>query len=114
MDKSMRQHASDDKPTILRLDEEYRSALKCLFDIFDGHPFVLPQTNRPSRPVYDALMVASAIVGTGVPVGRRIVIQSNFSKAANDSKLYEVLVGRGNTVEAIKERVELAKKILTD
>jgi hypothetical protein len=114
MDKSMRQHRSDDRATIERLDREYRHALKYLYDTFDGHPFVLPQTNRPSRPVYDALMVASAIVGTSAPAGRKSPIQSNFSKAANDPRLYEVMVGRGNTVDAIKERVELAKKILTE
>ena len=62
MDKAMRQHASDNESRLVELDGEFRQALSFLFEIFNGHPFVLPQTGRLSRPAYDALMVAASLL----------------------------------------------------
>lgn len=75
---------------------------------------MLPRTSRPSRPAYDAMMVATSITGVDQLAGREQQIRDNFFSAANDPENYEILVGRGNTVEAIKERVELARKLLSD
>lgn len=113
MDKSMLQHCSDSDTAITQLKHEYRSTLSFLFTAFEGHPFVLPQTKRPSRPAYDALMVASAIMGVTELRGREAAIRANFVQSSHDAASYEVLVGRGNTVEAIKDRVQLARDILT-
>jgi hypothetical protein len=58
-------------------------------------------------------MVGAALIGVGNLSGREAVISQNFNSAATIPAKYEVLVGRGNTVEAIKGRIELAKDILT-
>jgi hypothetical protein len=113
MDATMSAHKGDPKGTVLQLEQEYRRVLNSLFDLFDGEPFVLPQTMRPSRPAYDALMVASALIDVAPMPGRKAIIKSNFTAAANDEEKYEILVGRGNTVDAIKARVDLAAEILT-
>lgn len=113
MDKSMRQHSGDDATTIANLDAEYRAALEYLFSAFEGNPFVLPGTKRPSRPAYDALMVACSIMGPNRLAGREATVRANLIEAARTPASYEVLVGRGNTVAAIKERVTLAHEILT-
>jgi Protein of unknown function DUF262 len=113
MDKAMRQHGPDDAHALAVLEGEFRDVLTFLFNTFNGHPFVLPQTNRPSRPAYDALMVAAALVGIDNTSGRENAIRANYARATQDPASYEALVGRGNTVEAIKERVELARNILT-
>jgi hypothetical protein len=112
MDDTMRAHKGDPAGSVTQLEQEYRRVLESLFELFDSEPFVLPQTMRPSRPAYDALMVASVIIGVPQP-GRKSIIKSNFAAAANDKEKYEILVGRGNTVDAIKSRVDLAKEILT-
>ena len=114
MNKTMMNHRLDIAEQLAGLDKEYRSVLDFLFSTFEGHPFVLPQTNRPSRPAYDALMVAGSIIGIANLGGRQAKIRSNFIDAASQRKQYEILVGRGNTVEAIKDRVSLAQRILTD
>lgn len=114
LDKSMKQHAKDSGSAIESMEHEFREVLSFLFNVFDGHPFVLPQTNRPSRPAYDAMMVATAIAGVATVDGRAHTIRDNFLQAANDPKSYEILVGRGNTVEAIKDRVSLAQRLLTE
>ena len=114
MDKSMEKHSGDTVNTVVALEADYRDALGFLFHVFEGKPFVLPETNRPSRPAYDALMVAYSLVGQdNLAVHEASMIRANFLESASDSLKYEVLVGRGNTVEAIKERVNLAKVILT-
>jgi len=114
MDDTMSSHQADPKAEVDKLEQEYRSVLKPLFDLFDGKPFVLPQTMRPSRPAYDALMVASTQLSHAPTQTEKVRIQSNFAAAASDLEKYEILVGRGNTVDAIKARVDLAKIILTD
>jgi hypothetical protein len=63
LNTAMRQHAADSETVLAALESEYRSVLSFLFETFEEHPFILPQTNRPSRPAYDALMVAAALVG---------------------------------------------------
>lgn len=113
MDNSMLAHQPDRKEEVTKLEEEYRRVLTLLFEIFDGEPFVLPQTKRPSRPAYDALMVALALLDRRPRLVDKETIKSNFTAAANKPDLYEVLVGRGNTVDAIRARVDLATEILT-
>jgi hypothetical protein len=114
MDKSMRQHSGDDTAVVSALDAQYRSTLKFLFTAFQGNPFVLPETTRPSRPAYDALMVACSLVDQGNLAAHEGKIRTNFHEAARTPSKYEVLVGRGNTVEAIRERVNLARDILAN
>lgn len=114
LDKSMKQHARDSAATLGSLEQEFREVLSFLFNAFEGQPFVLPQTNRPSRPAYDAMMVATSLTGVSAIVGREDNIRGNFLQAATDPATYEVLVGRGNTVDAIKDRVTLAQRLLTE
>jgi hypothetical protein len=114
LDKSMELHATESGATLELMEQEFRDVLSFLFSVFDGEPFILPQTNRPSRPAYDAMTVATAIVGVSAVDGRGRMIRDNFFHAANNTESYEILVGRGNTVEAIKDRVSLAQRILTE
>ncbi len=113
LDDCLMQHAKDKPSELESMENEFREVLTFLFKTFGGKPFVLPQTSRPSRPAYDAMMVATAITGLANLEGKDEAIRSSFLLAANDSNLYEILVGRGNTVEAIKARVILARDILT-
>lgn len=112
MDRCMKRHAKDSADSVRDLEAEYRKTLAFLSTAFEGHPFVLPTTQKPSRPAYDALMVAASILGIDNIKNQPAKIRSNFSDAVADQQKYEVIVGRGNTVEAIRDRVDLAKVIL--
>jgi hypothetical protein len=114
LDSSMKQHATASASVLVVMEKEFRQVLKFLYEAFDGHPFVLPQTNRPSRPAYDAMMVATALTGVDALMGRGSAIKDVFHQATHNPKSYEILVGRGNTVEAIRERVSLAQEILNN
>lgn len=112
LDRSIKQHASDSAASLAIMEEGFRQVLTFLHEAFDGRPFVLPQTNRPSRPAYDAMMVATHLTGVDVLRPRIAVIKANFQQASLETDSYEILVGRGNTIDAIKERVSLAQRIL--
>lgn len=119
--KSMLDRAMDVKLTQLEADsatEEFKSRFKFLFELFDSKPFVLrsqtDQKERVSAAVYDASMVALNNVW-----GQRDAILADKEEvvarmaAANaDADKYEVLVGRGNTAEAVKDRIILLQNIL--
>jgi phage-related baseplate assembly protein len=83
-----------------------------MVDVFDGKPFVLPTAQRPSRPLYDALMIAFSNDPALDLTARAASIRKSLSKALENEESYDVLVGRGNTMAAIRERVELAAEIL--
>ena len=43
---------------------------------------------------------------------RKAEVHSALTAALNDPESYDVLVGRGNTIEAVRQRVALATSIL--
>ena len=114
LDRTMESHAKDSASEVEEMANEFQQTLTFLYEMFDERPFVLPRNKRPSRPAYDAMMVATSLIGIDTLKGRISTIQSNFQKETKINDSYEILVGRGNTVEAIKDRVSLAKKILND
>lgn len=94
------------------LEELFLGTLSRLVALFDKEPFRLPTIKRPSRPLYDALMVALSLQPEIAVESRKREIQSALSTALADTASYDVLVGRGNTIEAVRQRVALASKIL--
>lgn len=99
-------------------EEEFRARFEFLYEIFNANPFVLRSKTdgkeRVSAAVYDAAMVATnslwehreKIAADKDQVLSRMAV-------ANDSAMqYEILVGRGNTADAVRERIELLRSIL--
>jgi hypothetical protein len=112
LDRTMERHKHDPGPVLKELSSDFRKSLVALSDLFDGAPFKLPNSPRPSRPLYDALMVAYSLHNAERRLRPRASIHRRLAKALADEGSYDVLVGRGNTLEAIKERVALAAGIL--
>ncbi|WP_085317690.1 DUF262 domain-containing protein [Derxia lacustris] len=94
------------------LEIQFLSALSRLTNLFDQEPFKLPTTNRTSRPLYDALMVALSLTPELDIENRKREIQKMLKEALGNQSNYDVLVGRGNTIDAVRQRVALAGKIL--
>jgi hypothetical protein len=112
LDDCMIRHQHDSKSAALAHGKQYLALLGSLYQTFDERPFLLPTTNKPSRPLYDALMVALSLHLDFDPATKAKQIAKRLEDNLNDKDSYDILVGRGNTVEAIKERVRLAEKIL--
>ena len=112
LDRYMESHAEITDAAAEAMGRDYLDLLQRLVDLFDGRPFRLPSTGRISRPLYDALMIAlSRAPGVDLAANAR-AINIRLEEALADDETYDVLVGRGNTMAAIRSRVELAGTIL--
>lgn len=103
----------DIEPTEVRaLEYQFLSTLSRLVALFNQEPFRLPKTRRPSRPLYDALMIALSLDPTLKIEDRKAEIRAALSSSLGKPDEYDVLVGRGNTIDAVRQRVSLATQIL--
>lgn len=112
MDRYMETNADLPKRRAERMKREFTKYLSRFLDVFEGDPFRLPTTRRQSRPLYDALMIAlSADPGLDIEA-RASEVRAELKTALANSASYDILVGRGNTIESVRDRVRLADSIL--
>lgn len=104
------QHASPSE--IAGMEQLYNDSLKSLDEVFQGSPFRLSDSGRRSRPMYDAFMVAVSDLDKDAVQSRSSAIRQRVREALRDDEEYEILVGRGNTMEAVRNRVALAQRLL--
>ncbi|MEG4379180.1 MULTISPECIES: DUF262 domain-containing protein [unclassified Microcoleus] len=94
----------------------FKERFSFLYDLFDSNPFILRSEGkeRVSAAVYDAAMVAADKLWErrGEIATDKVGVQQRMAAANADDKKYEILVGRGNTAESVRERIELMKTIL--
>jgi len=112
LDQAMERHKEDKPSTLRRFDTEFHASIEALATIFDGSPFRLTTSSRPSRPLYDAMMVAHSLEHESKKLRKKTAIKERLDAALGDEESYDILVGRGNTLDAIKQRVALAADIL--
>ncbi len=111
LDRYMETHAEIGDNVVVAMHTHFLELIQRLTDLFDGRPFRLP-TGRLSRPLYDALMVALSISPDVDLETNAEAIKRSLDFAMSDGNTYDVLVGRGNTIAAIRARIDLAGKIL--
>lgn len=100
-------------------EEIYKKQFALLFDLYDEFPFRLNASSyndkeRVSAAVYDSSMVAldrNWDKREKIKASKQKV-QERMEKALSDPSEYEILVGRGNTAESVRSRIELMEKIL--
>jgi hypothetical protein len=112
LDRYMAENANITNAAVRVMSSEFLECLERLRSVFEGKPFRLPTTNRPSRPLYDALMIALSQASSLNVEARGPSIRRALDVALTDPHQYDILVGRGNTIDAIRERVALAASIL--
>ncbi|HFP9403729.1 TPA: DUF262 domain-containing protein [Raoultella planticola] len=112
LDKTAKAYQSADENQIEILEKYFLDSLSGLHAIFGADLFVMPSTGKLSRPLYDSFMVAYSLVDPAQIASPAKIINS-LNGVKPDTIEYNILIGRGNTTEAIRERVELAKNILT-
>jgi hypothetical protein len=114
MDKSMKDHCSDTKSKCDIYEKMFLDMLQGLNSIYSGKSYVLlPDNKRYSRPLYDALTVAYSYAQERNLLNSSIDIPSSVSNVLDDSKKYDILIGKGNTIQAIKDRVNLMYNLIT-
>jgi hypothetical protein len=111
-DKTMKRYSSLSESQVAPMKADFLAALKRVTDALGSEFHVLPSNKQLSRPLYDAILVA-AHEQPGINLADHADgIRNRLNNALANHSEYEVLVGRGNTLESIKTRVTLATKIL--
>ena len=112
LDKTIKKHKNDGKADVARDETLFLTTLSELNNLFDNRPFILPELNKPSRSLYDALMVAYSILDKSI-IDNKTNINTKLLQRLSMSNKYDILVGRANSIDAIKLRVNEAKEILS-
>jgi hypothetical protein len=110
LDSCMKRHEQDDSTQVEFMQTLFKDTIDGLVIIFETDTFILPESTRPSRPLYDALMVAYSMRGQDNVEDDKSNVKAKMVQAFNND--YDAIVRRGNTIEDIKERIAVAKTIL--
>lgn len=110
-DRTMQRHSSDTDSQIAKLKSDFLGTLGRVTQAL-GTTFHLLPDDQPSRPLYDAILVAAEALPMLDLQASASSIQARLTAAFADPVKYDILVGRGNTLDSIKDRVRLATSIL--
>jgi len=99
-------------------EQNYKLRFSFLYDLFNSKPFIVnsltDKKERVSAAVYDAAMVAANKLfyqRDHILADKSNVLQRMAAANADEDK-YEILVGRGNTADSVRERIDLMTNIL--
>ncbi|MEZ4501680.1 MAG: DUF262 domain-containing protein [Dehalococcoidia bacterium] len=117
LDDEMKNRATDDSTQLEHWGAEFLACLRVAIDIYGDEAFRLqPVRGRLSKPLYDAVMlglrghlvVESPLAASRLVAARDRIRQETRELLANpSSREYGLLVGRGNTKDSIRGRIEL-------
>lgn len=111
-DRTMRRYSNLSESQVALLKADFLSALNRVAEALGNDFHVLPSNQQLSRPLYDAILVATHRNQQINLVDDAEGIRARLNNALARDSDYDVLVGRGNTLESIKARVNLAANIL--
>lgn len=116
LDRAMEKPRSPEE--VHRAVAEYKNIFSRLFELFDKRPFRLRMRGRDAEkisvPLYDGLMVAMGRLLSENPERKFIKksIIDRLSAATERPDEYDVIVGRANTADAVRERIEMMVTVL--
>ena len=110
-DRTMQLYSSLSESQVEKLKSEFLITLQRVTSAL-GYGFHLLPDGQPSRPLYDAILVAADAQPMSNLQENAAAIKAKLEAALAEPINYDILVGRGNTLESIKERVTLATTIL--
>ena len=120
LDRAMQSRVSLAEDQVARLKEEYLSRLCAAAAIFSPRPFVLPPDEkgreRVSAALYDATLVALHRNWRHQPTLEAAsgAIRNRLQDEYEDVESVPILTGQGNTAQAVKDRISLLERILTE
>jgi hypothetical protein len=119
LDSSIIRHRYSDGDKISRLRGEFTKSIEFFYINFGDDCFVNKWGGgvaKTARNLYDSLLVAYAsIVGEGGAINEDVdMITMRLDEEMSDSANYEMVITKGNSVEAIIQRVGLMRSILQE
>ena len=120
LDGVMRTNRAANAEKLKEFSEAFEAAIDLCIDVFGEMAFRLPSTGgkpKTSRPLFDAQMVAmhinrdnAAVIRANRDDIRRAVLQL----AQPGAETYDLMVGRGNTAQAIKDRISKVAQTISE
>ncbi|MER8425008.1 MULTISPECIES: DUF262 domain-containing protein [unclassified Mesorhizobium] len=119
LDGTMKRLRRPDAAALQTLRQEFVQALELCVAIFGPHIFRLPpngdKPGKISRPLYDAEMVAvfnlrqyrDALLNN-----RQLIRDRLLELTALNAETYDLMVGRGNTANAIRDRIIKVEEVI--
>lgn len=111
LDSTMKYYSKMDKYELTEYKEETLEILQKYANEFEGKPFANPITGRPSKPLYDAMMVAGKLTKLRGNFKQKVI--SIRQRLQKDKEFYSIITGKGNSTEAIKERVLIVMEMMS-
>lgn len=114
LDKTMKQHLSDNENQIDRLRRDFEETAEGLVNNIGVDSIINTKLKYPqkARNLYDSMMVAYSIIEKDKLLGQDDVIK-NLNSVLDDAELYNKIITKGNSIENIIFRVDKAIEILT-
>lgn len=115
LDRAMEVNVKEDEVEALK--REYIERLSFLYNLFEGKPFMLPPDEkgreRISAAIYDASMVAINLLWDNRKeiMADAANVRARMIATASDADQLAVLTGQGNTAKAVRDRINLMRKI---
>jgi len=118
LDRTMRKNKDLDNVLIDAIKAEFLLCLKTAVMIFGTRPFRIKTATgefKNSAPLFDAIMVSICKYKqfAEVLVKNKELIRVELDRLIKDNVSYSTLVGKGNTAQAIKDRIKLISDILS-
>jgi hypothetical protein len=116
LDKCMEDNRNIDRSTKVKWRTEFLDRLRLAKDIFGTTAFRIVDKNgrtTPSQPLYDAVMVAvDRLYSRRADLLReKAQIADKLRARLRQKKFYELVVGRGNTAEDVKKRLDAIERL---
>jgi hypothetical protein len=118
LDRYMEEHAKLDPSKVTELRDVFLSRLQLVFDIFGINAFKLGNedggADRLSPPLYDALMVSvdRLFEKRAALISRKGKLVAALQDAMANEAFYALIVGRANTAETLRLRIDKVERLL--
>ena len=114
LDNCMKEYSDISGDKANELENLFLSRLEVALAIFEDKTFHLPtgsKTNKPSTPLFDAVMVAidRLYLHREALIACRDKIRNSINKELQKQDVYEVIIGKPGTAKATSDRINLIR-----
>lgn len=115
LDNCMDSYKAASESELVSLENDFKSRIDLAFDLFGANAFKIRELEsgnvKTSQPFYDAIIVACdrKYAQRAQLLKKKLALQKLINTLLGDAANYELIVGRANTADAIKKRLDLVE-----
>lgn len=119
LDNCMKSNITTTEPQISQYAEDFRTRIDLAQALFGDNAFKIKELEsgkvKTSAPFYDAIMIACdrQFDSRDALLRKKNTLRRNIHSALSSAENYELLVGRANTADGIKKRLDLVESFFT-